>query len=347
MAFQARRLTGYLLAGMILLAELAVQKVEQPQLQAAEQTIRIARADWDTSWFEAEVFRQLLQKAGYPVAEAKTLNDTQFFDAVSRNEVDFWASGWFPNSEKSLAKVSDRVQVLGYMVKAGALQGYLIDKKTSEQYGITNLRSLQRPEIAKLFDIDNDGKADLVGCNPDWTCGDIVEHHLSVYGLRNTVVQVRGNYSSLIGGALARYKAGKPVLFYTWTPNWTVGKLLPGKDVIWLEVPFSSLPKEQKEKEGLTNVPNVIGCNSNPCNMGWPPNDIRVVANRKFLERNPAAGRLLEKIEIPLGDISKQNARMFDGENTPDDIRDQASQWIKANHARVDRWLSEAIQAKR
>jgi len=29
--------------------------------------------------------------------------------------------------------------------------------------------------------------------------------------------------------ALARYKNGKSVLFYTWTPNWTVGAFKLGK----------------------------------------------------------------------------------------------------------------------
>ena len=106
-------------------------------------TILPARAEWDTSWFEAEIFSQLLQKLGYEVAEAKTMNDREFFDAVSRNEVDFWPSGWFPNSDQLLAKVKDKVQTVGYVVKAGALQGYLIDRKTSERYGVKNLQNLQ------------------------------------------------------------------------------------------------------------------------------------------------------------------------------------------------------------
>jgi glycine betaine/proline transport system substrate-binding protein len=34
--------------------------------------------------------------------------------------------------------------------------------------------------------------------------------------------------------AVARFKEGK-LFFYTWTPNWTVGLLKPGKDVVWLK----------------------------------------------------------------------------------------------------------------
>ena len=59
--------------------------------------------------------------------------------------------------------------VKGYLVN-GAAQGYLIDKKTADQYKITNIAQLKDPKIAKLFDTNGDGKADLTGCNPGWGC---------------------------------------------------------------------------------------------------------------------------------------------------------------------------------
>jgi glycine betaine/proline transport system substrate-binding protein len=79
--------------------------------------------------------------------------------------------------------------------------------------------------------------------------------------------------------------------------------------------------------------------------MGWPPNDIRVVANTEFLNGNPAAKSLLERIKIPLGDISRQNAQMFDGKKDQEEIRRQAREWIEANREQVDRWLNEVIQS--
>ena len=49
----------------------------------------------------------------------------------------------------------------------GAAQGYLIDKKTAEQYHIpASIDQLKDPQIVKLFDTNNDGKADLTGCTP-------------------------------------------------------------------------------------------------------------------------------------------------------------------------------------
>ncbi len=42
---------------------------------------------------------------------------------------------------------------------------------------------------------------------------------------------------------VAKYKNGNPVLFYTWTSNWTVGALKLGQDVVWIEVAYSQTKK--------------------------------------------------------------------------------------------------------
>lgn len=68
-----------------------------------------------------------------------------------------------------------------YVVNAA--QGYLIDK-TAEKYNITNIEQLKDPKIAKLFDADGDGKADLTGCNPGWGCEEAINNHLKALWIR-------------------------------------------------------------------------------------------------------------------------------------------------------------------
>ncbi|MCG6282912.1 glycine betaine/L-proline ABC transporter substrate-binding protein ProX, partial [Vibrio diabolicus] len=113
---------------------------------------------------------------------------------------------------------------------AGAAQGYLIDKKTADQYHITNIEQLKDPKIAKLFDANDDGKADLTGCNPGWGCESVVEHQMDAFGLRDTVTHNQGNYAAIIADTISRYKKGDSILYYTWTPYWVSGVLVPGKD---------------------------------------------------------------------------------------------------------------------
>ena len=303
--------------------------------------VRLARPTWDTGWFQAEVYRLLIQMLGYRVEGPATMENGEFYRAAAAGEVDLWASGWFPLHD-SFIEEGGPVERVGVSVDDGALQGYFIDAATAEARGITNLGDLADPGVAALFDRDGDGRADLIGCSVGWSCASIVDHHLEAYGLTETVEHVQGDYSPLINETIARYRAGLPVLYYTWTPNWTVGELAPGREVVWLETPFPSLPPEQASALDRTYIAGIPGCANDPCQTGWPPNDIRAAANSDFLEANPSIRRLLEQAAIPLEDISAQNALMVADEGDPADIRRHAEEWIAANRALVDGWIRTA-----
>ncbi len=302
--------------------------------------IRMARATWDTGWFQTEIHRQLFNRLGYQVQGPVTMENRQFYDAVANGDVDMWANGWFPLHE-SLVDPDDPVELVGTQVDAGALQGYFVDEASAEEFDITNLGDLSDPELAARFDLDGNGKADLIGCNVEWTCAGTVDHHLIEYGLTDTVEHIQGDYSPLMHDTIERFDSGEAILFYTFTPNWTVGELVPGEDVVWLETPYPSLPEGQSG-EDRTLVAGLAGCAADPCQTGWPPNDIRAVANRDFLAANPPIRTLLEQIEIPLTDILAQNALMVEGEGDPADIERHAATWIAANAGRVADWLAAA-----
>ena len=337
-----RTLIACSLSAVVLLAVGAVVPASgQPEEEPAEpKTVRIARATWDTGWFQAEVYRLLLLRLGYRVDGPVTMENPDFYRAVAAGEVDLWANGWFPTHDGLIEE--ELVEAVGTQVDAGALQGYFADAATAGAHGITNLGDLADPEVAALFDRDGDGRADLIGCETGWTCSHVIEHHLDVFGLAATVEQVQGDYSPLIADTIARFEAGQPVLYYTWTPNWTVGELVPGRDVVWLETPFSSLPPDQAAFLDRTSIPGIPGCANNPCEVGWPPNDIRAVANSGFLEANPSVRRLLEQVVIPLEDISRQNADMVHDEGDPEDIRRHAEEWLVVNSDVVSAWIEAA-----
>lgn len=310
-------------------------------------TVKPARATWDTGWFQTEIFILALEELGYDVDRPLSLDNAPFYQSLSQGDVDFWANGWFPIHNTYLEGKEDKIELIGYEVQAGALQGYLIDKATSEAYGITNLEDFKDPEIAALFDTDGNGLANMVACPPGWGCELVIDHHIEAYGLQDSIETPTAQYAVSMVDAIARYNQGEPILFYTWTPNWTVDKLKIGEDVVWLEVPFPSLPESQKQYEDKTTISNLEGKagDSEPYDLGYPANDIRCVANSEFLAANPAAAYIFEHVEIPVADIFAQNALMFDGEDRPEDIIQHAEDWIAENQNTFDAWIQGAIDA--
>jgi glycine betaine/proline transport system substrate-binding protein len=327
------------------LLALAASPLQAASLPGEGKTVKPARATWDTGWFQTEIYVKALEALGYNVQQPVTLDNPPFYQAVSQGDVDFWVNGWFPLHNTYRKTFEPGATVVGYVAKGGALQGYLVDKKSAEKYDIKNLDDFKRKEVREAFDTNGDGKAEMVACPPGWGCELVIKHQLDAYKLRDYIDPIKASYSASMADAIGRYQQGKPIFFYTWTPNWTVGLLKPGKDVVWIEVPFPSLPADQKDLEDQTTVSGVAGCVADPCHMGWPANDIRPVANRKFLADNPAIWRLFEVMHVPLDAIFAQNAKMQQGEDKPADIKRQAEAWIQANQDVFNGWIEEAKKA--
>lgn len=333
-------------------AGLALALSLTPGLAAADQhqpgegvSVTPARATWDTGWFPAAVYSHLLAELGYDVDRPTTLDNPPFYQSVAQGDVDFWVNGWFPLHNTYRHTFRAGAELIGYVAQGGALQGYLIDKKTADEHGITGLEDFRDPEVAALFDSDGNGKAELVACPPGWGCELVIAHQLEAYGLGDTVEPIKASYSASMADALGRYQEGGSIFFYTWTPNWTVGLLQPGRDVVWITVDEASLPEDQQDFEDDTVLHDVLGCTENPCNLGWPANDIRPVVNSAFAAANPAAAELFEVVRIPVDDIFAQNALMFDGEDSAEDIQRHAEEWIAAHREQVDAWLDKAREA--
>lgn len=302
-------------------------------------TLRLARATWDTGWFQAEVHRQLLMRIGYQVEGPTTMDNREFFDGVAAGDVDLWANGWFP-LHQSLMKPG--AEAVGTQVDDGALTGYFADLATADEFGLTSIADLADPDVAAAFDVDGNGLADLYGCNVEWACGPQVDHHLEVFGLADTVEQVQADYAALMTEVIDRQRDGQPVLLYGFTPHWILAELPPGDDLRWLEAPGADLPDQPDLTDADTAVAGLPGCTDNPCQTGFPPNDIRAVANTDFLDTNPAVRRLLEQVEIPLEDIQAQNDLMYLGQGSEQDLRAQAAAWIEDNDTLVEEWATSA-----
>lgn len=288
--------------------------------------------------FQTLLVSRALEALGYSVKDIQETEYATGYVAIANGDATFIATNWVPLHDDFYKNVggNDKLYRTGTYVN-NSLQGYLIDKKTAEQHKITNIEQLKDPAIAKLFDNNGDGKADLTGCNPGWGCEAVIEHQLKSYGIDSSVTHNQGSYSALIADTIARYKAGQPILYYTWTPYWVSGVLKPGTDVVWLQVPFTSLPGEQ------AGVETQLGDGSN---YGFPVNTQHIVANKAFAEKNPSAAKLFEVMQLPIADINAQNLRMQQGENSTADLKRHVDGWIKANQTTFDGWIEQAKAAK-
>jgi len=309
-------------------------------------TVQPARATWNTGFFQEALVRRGLETLGFKVKKPKDLQNPIFYKSLTLGDVDYWANGWFPLHTSQLPKdFDDKAGKIGNIIKAGGLQGYLVSKKHVEQYNIKSLDDFKRDDVKKAFDKNRDGKADLTACPPGWGCETVISHHMEVYDLDAHINANKASYEAGMAATLAEYKNDEPIFFYTWAPNWTIYKLKPGKDVMWINVPEIKPKESQKPDVDLMTVSGIEGAVSDPIKLGFVVNDIRIVANTKFTEKNPAAKAFFEAVKIPLFDVNEQNTRMSNGEKSQKDIERHVDEWIAKNQAMWNSWLDTAKKA--
>ncbi|MEM1428391.1 MAG: glycine betaine/L-proline ABC transporter substrate-binding protein ProX [Pseudomonadota bacterium] len=283
------------------------------------------------AWFQHMVVQLGLEALGYEIEETREADFPALHLAVASGDADYTVNHWRPLHNDFFDKSGgDGAMLRENPVIEGAGQGYYIDKKTADAHGITNLEQLKTPEIAALFDSDDDGLANLSGCNPGWGCELVIEGHMDAFEMRETIEHDQGSYFAIMADTITRYEGGGSILYYTWTPNWISDVLVPGEDVVQIGVPAA---------DGSTTVQD------GGFDPGFAINDVYVVANKAFIEDNPAAARFLEVVKIPISAVNAAQIKLRDGEDTLEDFRRHAADWVAANQAQFDGWVAEAAAA--
>lgn len=332
--------------------------------------VTMGRADWSSGYFQAAIYRQLLQELGYTVSDPSELElgPSLAYLAMAQGDFDFWVNSWYPGHASWWAPempdgttVGDHLTVVGEEMMAGGLQGYLITKAFADEYGITHLDQINDdPEILAAFDaadpVPGNGIADIYGCQESYTCDNIILNQIAFSGWENIQETIAG-YDAMFAEAVAKAESGEPMVIYTWTPSAYITKLIPGQNVYWLavnDVVDDSNPAGEDGGESHDQRPGTanIGADQCPaaetegiCQLGWIAADIQVTANNDFLAANPAAAKLLELVKLPIIEVSLANVEQDGGRDTNDDIMALANEWIERNRDLVDGWLQEAAAA--
>ena len=344
---------------------------EPPKLPGEGVRVTAARANWQAGYFQAELYKLLLEELGYDVSDPAEieLGPANAYQAMALGDIDYWPNSWYPGHLAWHAAqlpdgtlVGDHLEIVGTEMLAGGLQGFLVDKSFADTFGVYTMDELDRNAAAlAAFDatdpVPGNGKADVFGCPTTWTCDNIITNMIAFSGWDN-IAQVTDNYDDMFDRAVASIEEGIPTVIYTWTPSAYIARLRPGEDVYWMgmeNILDDSNPADQPNGQdhtqrgldgtggyapiGADQCPSAAGEPGGRCKIGWFASDIQVTANRGFLAANPAARALFEAVELPVIEVSQINVAVSRGSSPAG----QAVKWIAENRALVDEWLTAAL----
>ena len=336
-------------------------------------SVTMGRANWNSGYFQAEIYRHLLAELGYDVSDPAELElgPNAAYVAMAEGQIDFWTNSWYPLHLSWLAAelpdgslVGDHLTVVGEEMIAGGIQGFLITKSFADTYGVYTMDELNRnPDALAAFDatdpVPGNGVADIFGCAESWTCDNIIESQIAFSGWDN-ITQTIAGYDAMFAQAVDAADEGVPMVIYMWTPSAYITLLRPGDNVYWLGVesilddsnPTGFEGGEEHDQRGADGTGGyaAIGADQCPaaadtadglCPIGWVAADILVTANTEFLDANPAAAALLEAVTLSVIEVSLANVDQEEGAAATD----LATDWIAENRTVVDAWLAAARAA--
>ncbi len=316
------------------------------------------RANWVSGYFQAELYKLLLEELGYDVSDPADLElgPATGYVAMAEGWMDYWPNSWYPIHLAWLAGempdgtlVGDHVTAVGRQMIAH--DGFVVTKSFADRYGVYTVDDLNSNARAlAAFDATDprpgNGKADIFGCSESWPCADIIADMIAFGGWDN-IRQITQDYYAMFAEAADNAGRGVPMVAFTWTPSVFIAELRPGDNVYWMGV--DDILDDQRGADGTggfasigrDQCPSAAEQPSGLCKIGWIANDIRVTARNGFLDANPAAKRLFEVVELPVTDVSLAALKLQQGA----DAADLAARWIADNRSLVDRWLAAALAA--
>ena len=86
--------------------------------------IKMGKADWDTGYFQAEIYKQALEKMGYQVSGPTVMKPQVFYVAATSGDVDLWVNGWFGTHAGYISECQGKGKPVGYVMKGEGDKGY-------------------------------------------------------------------------------------------------------------------------------------------------------------------------------------------------------------------------------
>ena len=311
------------------------------------ETIRMAGFTWPGAVVVQNLVTHIIEsRLGHEV-EIVSVDIAAGMAAMCKGDgsIDVQVDLWMPNHQEKWNKyIGDGSQAC---VIAGkpylGVQGMFIPGYVQDQHGIKSVEDLAKPEVAKLFDGDGDGKGEWWPGPAGWGSTNIGLVKAKSYGFDKHIDALVVNEGAFKAKFQADYARKKPVLFFYWTPEWLFAKY----DLRQLEEPsFDGYAMDSKKgdpaykADGCWDMyhpkedPDWLDKSSVTC--AFPDASIYTTYSAAIKKKAPDVARLMDQIELNADMVSQL---ILQKEVDGRDPAEMAETWVKNNPDIVNTWL--------
>ncbi len=343
-ARRARRVATAL-AGFVAIV-LAIAWVPTTDAAPKERAV-IAELSWDGALAIAHVLKAIIETRLGGKADLLLADQAIVFAAMDKGDggIDVHPDLWMPNQagfwNRYIAEGSRESIVVNKPYHAK--QGLFVPRYVQTRFGIKSVHDLSRPEVARLFDSDGDGKGEFWSGAPGWAATNIEKVKAKSYGYAKYFAPLEVPVATFQDKLKADYRRKRPVLFYYWTPEW----LHAVYDLVMLEEP----PFDGYAMEGKRSDPhyNPRGCwkmyqpkekadwyEASRITCAWPEAQVYIAYSTSLTRRAPRIARFLSQATLTADQVGHWITAMTVEDQEPAEM---ARAWIAAHADTVNGWL--------
>lgn len=317
------------------------------QAQAGEKVV-LGELTWDEPRAVNAILKQILEQEFDAEVETIAADQTAIFAAMARGDgtVDVHPAVWSAAQQANIDRfVTEEGSVRLNKAPYDATDGFYVPAYMAEKYGITSVEDLKDPEIAKLFDVNGDGRGDYWPGAPGWGVANIYRVKGKSYGLDEFYDPLVASDALLKAQLESAYQKKGGVLFYYWKPE----ALHQAYDLVKLAEPaFTGFAMESKKDDKAYNPEgcyDYVDPNDDPdwlekstIACATPPQPIYIAYAAALEKRAPEVAAFLGNIAIEPEEIGGWIYDMTAKGLEPDEM---AAAWVAAHPERVASWLGK------
>lgn len=315
----------------------------------AKTTVTIGELDWPGARAIEQVLKQVMET--HLDAEVSTIAAAQvaLYEALDKgdNSVDIVADMWtdhLPQQMQNYVLPGGRQTIILNTTPYLGTEGIFVPTYVVEEHGVKKLEDLAKPEVAKLFDSDGNGKGELWAGAVGWESTNHTEVRGKTYGFDKTMEYTTVEQAVFLAQLKDAIDNKKPIAFYYWTPEW----IHAAYELTKLEEPeFNGYAAESAKGSERYNAE---GCykfyqpserndwlEASSISCGQPPTRVNIAHSKALAERAPQISQFLRQVTLD-GDVVNQWILAMEVDKKP--VEQVASEWIAANKDTVEGvWL--------
>ncbi len=295
--------------------------------QAAD--IVIGSPNWVSVNGTAHILKTVLEDNLGLEVEIQNGTNPVVFEAMDKGSMHVHPEVWLPNQDNlHNTYVVEKGTVLINPNSVISFQGMCVPKKVSEEHGITKISDLTNPDVAKLFDLDGNGKGEVWIGGTGWASTNVEKVRAKSYGYDQTLDLLEMDETLALANVDAAITQDRPIVFFCYTPH----HMFALYDLVVLEEPAHDPDKWMMLQP--TDDPEWL--EKSTAGVAWKDTHLHIHYAKSLETDYPEAAALLSKIKLNTAQVSELTFEVTVNKMDPADF---ARRFVDENADLVGEWL--------